>query len=71
MGEMLLALKDIIIFIRYLIQSSCYLWNFPGGPVVKILCFQCKGSWFDPWLENWDLTCHMAEPKIFLKTIKN
>ena len=25
---------------------------FPGGPVVKTPCFQCRGHEFDPWLEN-------------------
>ena len=24
------------------------LWNFPGGPVVKTLHFQCRGHGFDP-----------------------
>ena len=24
--------------------------DFPGVPVVKILCFQCRGCGFDPWL---------------------
>ena len=24
--------------------------DFPGGPVVKTLCFQCQGHGFDPWL---------------------
>ena len=28
------------------------IWGFPGGPVVKILCFQCRGHGFDPWLGN-------------------
>ena len=23
--------------------------DFPGGPVVKTLLFQCKGCGFDPW----------------------
>ena len=22
--------------------------DFPGGPVVKTLCFQCRGRWFNP-----------------------
>ena len=26
--------------------------DFPGGPVVKTQCFQCRGSGFNPWLEN-------------------
>ena len=25
---------------------------FPGGPVAKILCSQCRGPGFDPWLGN-------------------
>ena len=27
-------------------------WNFLGGPVVKTLSSQCRGSGFDPWLGN-------------------
>ena len=23
--------------------------NFPGVPVVKTLCYQCRKCWFDPW----------------------
>ena len=26
--------------------------DFPGGPVVKILCFQHRGHRFNPWLGN-------------------
>ena len=26
--------------------------NFLGGPVVKTLCFHCRGYRFDPWLGN-------------------
>ena len=26
--------------------------DFPGGPVVKILNFQCWGHRFDPWSGN-------------------
>ena len=25
------------------------LWNFPGGSVVKIQCFHCRGHRFKPW----------------------
>ena len=26
------------------------IWrNFPGGPIVKTLHFQCRGHRFDPW----------------------
>ena len=28
--------------------------DFPGGPLVKTLYFQCKGHKLDPWLGN----CH-------------
>ena len=27
--------------------------DFPGHPVVKTLCFQCKGLGFDPWSGNY------------------
>ena len=27
-------------------------FNFPGGPVVKILCFQCRGHGFDSWTKG-------------------
>ena len=27
-------------------------WEFPGSPVFRTLCFQCRGQRFDPWLEN-------------------
>ena len=26
--------------------------DFPGGPVVKTLCFHCRGLGFNPWLGN-------------------
>ena len=26
--------------------------DFPGGPVVKTLRFQCRGHMFDPWSGN-------------------
>ena len=34
--------------------------DFPGGPVVKTLCFQCRGCGFDPRLGNEDPTCFSA-----------
>ena len=39
-------------------------WDFPGGPVVKTLHFQCRGHGFGPRSQNEDPTCHMAWPKI-------
>ena len=38
-------------------------WDLPGGPVVKTLCFQCRGHRFDPCSENEDPTCQMTWPK--------
>ena len=26
--------------------------DFPGGPMVKILCFQCRGCGINSWLGN-------------------
>ena len=26
--------------------------DFPGGPIVKTPCCQCRGSGFNPWLGN-------------------
>ena len=28
-------------------------WDFPGGPVAKTLCSQCRGPRFNPWSGNW------------------
>ena len=27
-------------------------WDFPGGPVVRTPCSQCRGPGFDPWSGN-------------------
>ena len=35
-------------------------WDFPGGPVVKTLCFHCRRRRFDPWSGNQDPTCQAA-----------
>ena len=43
-------------------QNRC-LWDFPGGAMVKTLCFLCSGHGFNPWLGNQDLTSHVAQPK--------
>ena len=29
------------------------LWDFPGGPVSKALCSQCRGPGFNPWSGNY------------------
>ena len=36
----------------FLGNKSSHDWDFPGGPVVKTVCFQCKGHGFDPWSGN-------------------
>ena len=42
--------------------------DFPGGPVVKTLCFQCRGlipmqHRFDSWLGNWNPICLQGQIK--------
>ena len=27
-------------------------WDFPGGPMAKTPCFQCRGPGFDPYSGN-------------------
>ena len=36
-------------------ESINKIQDFPGGPVVKTLCFQCRGHKFDVWSVNKDL----------------
>ena len=33
-------------------HSTSIHWDFPGGPVVKIPFFHCRGHRFDPWPRN-------------------
>ena len=35
-----------------LFNNVSRIWNFPGDPVVKTLCFYCTERGFDPWLRN-------------------
>lgn len=37
--------------------------DFPGGPVVRILCFHYGRSWFDPWSGNWNPISHAVWSK--------
>ena len=38
--------------------------DFPGGLVVKILSFHCKGHGFNLWLGGWESSiCHTVLPK--------
>ena len=41
----------------------CLEGDFPSGPVVKSLCFQCRGHRFNPWLRNSDPTCCVVQQK--------
>ena len=46
-----------------LIRGEGMMRDFSHGPVVKIPHFQPRGCRFNPWLENWDPTCHEVQPK--------
>ena len=37
-------------FVLFLSEHSS--WDFPGGPVAKTPCSQCRGPGFDPWSGN-------------------
>jgi len=32
--------------------------DFPGGPVAKSLCLQCRGGWFQSLIRELDPACH-------------
>ena len=36
--------------------------DFPGHPVAKALCSQCRGFGFDPWSGNWILHATTKDP---------
>ena len=40
-------LADTIICWRF--RNHCHFRDFPGSPVVRTLCFPCRGPGFDPW----------------------
>ena len=42
---------------KYLKDFKIFLGNFPGGPVVKTLCFHCRGHGVWPQSGNWDSAC--------------
>ena len=45
--------------------------GFPGGPMVKSLCFCCKGQGFDPFLRDWDTIYCEAKKKKKEREISN
>ena len=38
-------------------------WYFPGGPVVRTLCFNCRWHWFDHYSVNQDKILQVAQSK--------
>ena len=56
----LMSLNSSIMATRAVLVKGAFQWNFkssqlrdfPGGAVVKTLCFQCKGHESDLWLGN-------------------
>ena len=44
--------------------------DFPGSPVVKTLCSQCRRHGFNPWLGNKNPICHVAQPKKIKQILK-
>ena len=62
-----------VVGILYYNRAKCYNWRklskeymkswvFPGGPVAKLLCFQCRGPGFDPWSGNWIPYAEIKDP---------
>ena len=45
------------------VKSKSCVWDFPGGPLVKTPCFQCREHGFDPWLGNLRSPCVTVQPK--------
>ena len=39
--------KSFYISVSWLSQFKMKIWDFPGGPVVKTPCSQCRGPRFD------------------------
>ena len=42
----------IILFPVLLFNNKSHLRDFPGGSMVKNLCFHCRWHGFDPWWRN-------------------
>ena len=51
------------ISLKVLVISQMVTRGFPGGPVVRIPCFQCRGHRFDPWLWGTKIPHGVAWPK--------
>ena len=48
--------------------KDLYSGDFPGGSVVKTLCFHCRGHGFDPWWGDLNILCGIAK-KIFFNSV--
>ena len=38
------------------------IWDLPGSPVVKTVCFNCRGHKLNPWAGNKDSSCQAEQP---------
>ena len=47
-----IVLFHLGIKMQYIIKQEITTRDFPGGPVVKIPHFHCRGCGSDPWLGN-------------------
>ena len=53
-------MKKTFMSTKIVLKTS--IWkDFPGGPVAKTSCSQCKRPRFDPWSEN-------QTPRVAMKT---
>ena len=39
-------------FLEKILHNNVQMEDFPGGPVAKTACSQCRGPGFDSWLGN-------------------
>ena len=50
--------RMVLLLVLYIFQTIFFFllqsnpWDFPDGPVVKILCSQHRGHRFDAWSKN-------------------
>ena len=47
-------------FLEKILHNNVQTEDFPGGPVAKTPCSQCRGPGFDPWLGKIPLEKGMA-----------